>query len=256
MLASPPHRPTSSRSFVCFFGCFSGFFLPPAKRGGGEKQGEGATGACSPRAQPYPLDPTWCQHRSALHPTAPVWHHTAAVALPPLLLPPLPLPLPAPRPDPAGRNGRGRCVRRCPEVAATPGRALQPGSSAPAVARSECPRGANVLAERSPRGRRSALSLCWTTRWCRGTARLCCRENGAAPSLWARYVVLLWVKTGGEAFTEPAAAAALRCACLTRCEWASRMRSQVKKNHMAKDFHWGNPFCVCTRVAPSRLKLA
>lgn len=117
-------------------------------------------------------------------------------------------------------------------------------------------RGANVLAERSPRGRRSALSLCWTTRWCRGTARLCCRENGAAPSLWGRYVVLLWVKTGGEAFTEPAAAAALRCACLTRCEWASRMRSQDKKFHMANDFHWGNPFCVCTRVAPSRLKLA
>lgn len=33
-------------------------------------------------------------------------------------------------------------MRRCPEVAATPGRALQPGSSTSAVARGECPRGA------------------------------------------------------------------------------------------------------------------
>lgn len=33
-------------------------------------------------------------------------------------------------------------MRRCPEVVATPGRALQPGSSTSAVARGECPRGA------------------------------------------------------------------------------------------------------------------
>lgn len=63
---APRRHPTSSRSFDCFFGCFSGFFLPPAKTEETVRPREGGESGrrrC-PGARPYPLGPTWCPLRS------------------------------------------------------------------------------------------------------------------------------------------------------------------------------------------------